>query len=389
MVNTPLLLMSRTFLFSLVIIGLVALLRKSFLKKRLLYFTPPIFIGLVILLWISKMDSSLGRIHIWKLSLRLLTNQTFWQGIGHNQFNVHYNHLQASHFEETGIASKEALLANDGYYAFNEFIHWGIELGWWAGVLLLLIFCLFLYQNWRLIKRQGPFNFEFLCTMLLWPIAMGCWVGYPLHKPYLAIYALSMSLMLVVSIISPTSGQRNCFVVIIGLTAVSLSALHWWKQESAKREMAEARELWIAGDKPAAIDRLRTFCIKQPNAIPHNELLAKWLWLMGEEEKAMNWMNRHHQYHCNQRMHETLGKWYTEKMNWPMASQELHTSLYITPHRLTARALLAEMYKAMNQNDSARYWWQQLIDYPIKVPTARANQLKEQGAIALRNIENN
>jgi hypothetical protein len=318
----------------------------------------------------------------------MLANQTFGQGIGHNQFNVHYNHLQASYFTEGGIASKEAMLANDGYYAFNEFIHWGIEWGWWAGVLLLLMFTLFLYQNWRLIKRQGPFNFEFLCTMLLWPIAVGCWVGYPLHKPYLAIYAISVSLMLIISIIPLKPMLRYGFFVMIALMTVCGMVLHGWVQRNAKMMIEEARELWMIGDKPAAIEQLRNYCIRQPDAIPHNEILAKWLWLVGQEREAINWMIGHHQYHCNQRIHETLGKWHVEKMNWPKASQELHTSLYITPHRLTARALLADMYTQMNRMDSARYWWQQLIAYPIKVPSTEANRLKRQAAMALINSKN-
>jgi tetratricopeptide (TPR) repeat protein len=156
--------------------------------------------------------------------------------------------------------------------------------------------------------------------------------------------------------------------------------LHGWEQRNAKMVIEEARELWMIGDKPAAIEQLRNYCIKQPDAIPHNEILAKWLWLVGQEREAINWMIGHHQYHCNQRMHETLGQWYAGAGNYEQSSIHLHTSLYITPHLLHSRALLADYYYLIRNLDSARYWAKEVLYTPPKIENAKASELKRAAA---------
>ena len=50
----------------------------------------------------------------------MLKDNWLW-GIGHGQFKAKYNEYQAAYFSSHSIDSKEAVLADNSIYAFNDF----------------------------------------------------------------------------------------------------------------------------------------------------------------------------------------------------------------------------------------------------------------------------
>ncbi|WP_416439341.1 hypothetical protein [Phnomibacter sp. MR] len=325
-----------------------------------------------------KYHSSLGRLHIWYIDMQLLQQQSWWHGVGLNGFNVAYNHAQAAWFSQASLYTQRAMLANDGYFAFNEFMQLAIEYGWWAGVALLLAFAAFIYQQYLLVRHRVPIvSVAFIATQLLWPIAIGCWVAYPLHTWYGPAIAIGLSACVIASFIIRHRAIRGgiLLAILLGTATFLLVANH--NRQAEKKLLGTARELWQIGHKTAAIEQLSAYCRTHPLAIPHHETLAAWYWLSGKEKEAIQTLETHHQQHCNQRLHQQLGQWYALQHNNTMASYHLHTSLYITPHLLTSRACLADFYWRIGDIDSATYWTKDVVQYPPKIQNTKATHLKQ------------
>jgi hypothetical protein len=382
--------MLRTLLISLLIaVWLVILASKKRNSNQLTLYSIVSVLAAVIVLWYAKHNSSLGRLHIWKLSWQMLAKQSMWHGIGAGHFNVQYNHAQAAYFAQHSLYTKEAMLADDGYYAFNEFIHVGIEYGWWAGVLLLCFFAWFIWQNWLVVKRKEGFSFPLVYILLLWPVAISCWVGYPLHKPWLAIMAALLIGLLAISRMAVLRHWKNTLVIMLVVASALYSGFKVRHFFEARQILTATKEAWQVGEKRTAIAQLQKYCNAHVTAIPHHEVLATWYWLVSEEEKAIACLEKHHLFHCNQRIHETLGKWYASQKRFEVAAQHFFTALYITPHKLQSRALLSNLYAVWGKPTLARKWAYEVAQYPAKFSTNIADALKHSANMYLANNSTN
>ncbi len=96
-----------------------------------------------------KQDSSLGRLLIYKISFNIYQNH-WLQGLGFGNFKNAYLMYQADYFRMGGYSTKELLLADNTYFAFNDYFQWIIETGL-TGTLILILFVIGLF---RLIQKN-------------------------------------------------------------------------------------------------------------------------------------------------------------------------------------------------------------------------------------------
>lgn len=127
----------------------ICILNFSYLKLKIGYFRGIIiFSGLLLLLLTYKSNSSGGRLLIYKVITTQLEPKELITGIGYGKFMVKYNDLQAKYFSKKSIDSKEALLANNTHYMFNDPLQLIIETGL-IGLIILCILSLKLFLLFR------------------------------------------------------------------------------------------------------------------------------------------------------------------------------------------------------------------------------------------------
>lgn len=114
-------------------------------KKAILIFALPTGILLLALLFWYKPGSSYGRLLIYKVSAGMLKNNWLF-GIGSGRFKVQYNQSQAAYFAMHNINSKEAMLADNTFYTFNDLFQVIIENGLIGFLFLLAIIFVFIKQ---------------------------------------------------------------------------------------------------------------------------------------------------------------------------------------------------------------------------------------------------
>ncbi|MFY0715231.1 O-antigen ligase family protein [Seonamhaeicola sp. NFXS20] len=108
-------------------------------------------IGLLVVLGLSlfgvynfKKGSSDGRLFIWKVSSEIIKENRV-VGVGFDRFKAHYMDAQANYFAEHGETA-EAMMADNSYYAFNEFVQFVVENGL-VGFLSLIVLIVLLFKT--------------------------------------------------------------------------------------------------------------------------------------------------------------------------------------------------------------------------------------------------
>ena len=348
--------------------------RQWFTKSRLLFISGSFLLLLILsLALLVKLDSSAGRWFIWKTSLQLF-RQNWWCGTGIGLFNPSYNHLQADFFSTHTLYGSEAMLADDGYYAFNEWLHIGIE----QGIVGLIFFLLLSFIALKACIRH--INDEFsLAGAVLIPVFIACLFSYPLHNwliLFLSVFSLGVLATrspVILPVRLPILIKISIPIILFFITCI-IGYFHI--RSSAK--VKEATELEKEGYRTEAYHLAAKQAATHKSNPSFTIFYLNLLYETGRLEEAIQWFHQFHTYHCNQKAHAIVGKCYAEIGNLNIAEKHLLTSLYITPHRLQSRMDLLNFYNQKTDTAKAKYWANELINYPIKIPTDKALLLKNE-----------
>jgi hypothetical protein len=351
-------------------------------RRKYLVWLGITLIGIVLIFW--KFTSTISRIHIWHISLNLL--QKNWiKGLGSTPFNVAFNHEQAEWFaRQSSLNTQVGLLANDGYYAFNDWLQIAIEWGIWG----ISISTIFLTWFICLVNefRNNTLSFwpKYFIGALI-PIITLSMVSYPLHKEPILALALILAWLLFCNLHLPAfftkpNSTLTSFIRIIGLSMiVFVFGYRFWVQHSFEKIYNASVYEWKIGNRAEGL--------KIIDQIPDNILVsthpfavtkAYWFWQMDSVPKAIHLLESHHSFHCNQRNHTLLGRWYNETGDFAFAERHMLLSLHITPHLLESRFDLMKLYTKCGKKQKASYWARELIKFPIKVKNERADYLKNE-----------
>ena len=152
------LLKCRTAYIGLAVTAIVLFLTSEMVRNKIkgLSISTKIFCGVITLLMFtvfsiylygSKQASSDGRLLIWKLSSRMITEHP--EGIGIGKFGRDYNLRQAQYFMEETATEEERSLASCNYMAYNDYLEMGVESGVIGMLLLFGFYLLLIYRCYR------------------------------------------------------------------------------------------------------------------------------------------------------------------------------------------------------------------------------------------------
>lgn len=349
-------------------------LRSSFSQNKLL------FIGLGALLLITfslallvKLDSSAGRWFIWKNAFQLF-KEHWLTGVGIGKFNPAYNHLQAEYFSRHSLYSSEAMLADDGYFAFNEWLHIAVEQGVIGLIISVSLTFLLLKACFQNIHGDKSIAGGVIVNMFI-----SCLFSYPLHNwVLLAVTAFFAGMLLQKRNITngyKVTKWRNKMIFVLAVLLFSFIAFRHFqslvlfnKSKELKEEGFKTEAYRIASGQTHKLKSHPAFTI----------FYLQLLYETGRLEEALKWFDIFHPYHCNQKAHGFVGKIYLERGDSKRAEEHLYNSLYITPHLLQSRMDLVEFYNQQGDKLRARYWANEVINFPPKINSSKAIYLKQQ-----------
>lgn len=116
-----------------------------------------------------KMDSAIGRLHIWHMELKAICEDP-WRGSGKGTVLGTYGRVQAEYFAEKERCETIVRVAGCPEYAFNEYLRIGVEYG--LPAMLAVIICLTLLIGF-LIRKREPVGYGLLA------LAVFAFFSYP------------------------------------------------------------------------------------------------------------------------------------------------------------------------------------------------------------------
>lgn len=327
-----------------------------------------------------KPQSSNGRLLIYKISATILKDNWLW-GIGSGQFKVRYNEYQAAYFATHNIDNNEALLADNTYYAFNDYLQFVMETGL-VGLLLLAIFLVSFCKRLRKIKLSADNKPLYTAAMAsLICIATGALFSYPLQ-----IFPIALQAILCLSIIATMPSSKSAILLTrnagiflkTGMLAISLVLIvhcYFYVNFLAKSEQAIAsKKAGFSQQSLASYKTLSASYIKDGQVLYR---YAKQLYLTNQLEEARTFLREAKKYHCSNEVYKLSAAIENDLQNFGQAEKDYKTAIYMVPNRMMSRSDLLNFYLERRDTVHATYWANSILHMPVKIPSPITATLQE------------
>lgn len=352
------------------------------LRKRIVLY--PVLVAFLLLsavLFSYKSDSSNGRLLIYKISAGMLKDNWLF-GIGHGQFKVQYNQYQAKYFASHNIDSKEALLADNIFYAFNDLLQAVIENGIIIFMFLMaMIFLLLMQIKNTKINSNNKHLFTASVASLIC-ILTGSLFSYPLQ-----IFPIAVQAILCLSIINSLSQTRtkkiNLFKTssyILKLALVILNIfliISFYFYFNYKTKSNEAIKLKRGGFKQKAIEAYKDLRSSQFMDDDALYSYAQELHYSNQLQQAKEVIDKAKKYYTSNEVYKLSAAIEKELRNYSQAEKDYKAAIYMVPNRMLSRKNLLEFYLERKDTVNAIYWSNSIINMPVKFPSQITKNIQQ------------
>lgn len=346
-------------------------------------------LGLVFSLFITfyfvKAGSSSGRLLIYKVVFTQLKAKDYINGLGVGKFKATYNKLQSAYFENNNKNNKEVLLAGNGYYLFNDWLQFCLEIGLIGLFIIaafLFLFFKFFFWNPKNMPIAVAANASLIC------IGTTAFFSYPLQvAETLGLFIICFCIHLYYSWNFKEKYNKRNFKIYLRVVAISslllgLSysfLLHWYNRKSQL-----AFELSRDGfNKEAEILflNLENYPIADYNTHYNYAFL---LYYKNELIKALEQIDKSLSLVYSQTSVKLKADILYELKRIEDAEFFYMTAVYITPGRMMPKLNLLHFYVKTGQKEKIQFWAKEIITMPVKIPSQKATDIQEQAKEILR-----
>lgn len=323
-----------------------------------------------------KPGSTNGRWFIWQNCFTSI-KQNWLTGNGWGTFRVTYNNEQASWFVNHGFQSKQALLADTVYYAFNEWLQLAIETGVPLTLLLLGITLYVLRRAVIEVKNEKTAYIHKKATAAFVALLISTFFSYPFFfLPTLFLFAVLFSWICFLAF-------KKCFkkvpraAISVILSAAGLCFIYFSvTQVYSRLKWKEAAELSrIAYNMRAK----KTLLLAYPYLKRNGDFLysmASVYASLNQTDSALYFLEKSSCYKNDYEVHRRFGTLYLEKGDYQKAEQHFLKSVFMVPNRFKSRELLVDFCIRTGNKSQAVHWAKESLGFPVKVPSERVSVIR-------------
>lgn len=325
-------------------------------------------------LFLYKLDSSLGRILIYKVSGQMLKDN-WLTGIGFGKFYQDYLYYQAVYFQNGHYTTKELLLAGNTHYAFNEYWRLIVELGIWIIIPLILLFysyvkflCISLEKNKTLINYTLHFV---ICTILI----ASCFTN-TFSRDWIWLT------LLIISFLNIYVSQKICvkflliFNFFISLGIIAIRITDYIAERQLKEQTFEFKNGDLGLDEFCKnVEELRLEARERKVALL--QLQSRYYQDEKQWDKALIKTLMLADLKPNHIVFINLGDIYENLGKIDDAAYLYQLSVNSVPNRFVSRDVLFEFYLRQGKTKEAKRVGTEILNLPVKVHSAIVNSIKE------------
>jgi hypothetical protein len=330
------------------------------------------------LMFFFKFQSTQGRILVYKVSLPML-QQNWALGVGNRQFRVEYNKYQAEYFAKHNINGKEGLLADNTYFAFNDYLEFAVEVGIF-GVLLLGIAIYYLCRDVKLVKTENANKFLIIgAKASLACILCAALFSYPFRNVPICIQAiLCLSILGSMSERSPSSRIKEWGTKIFMAFLVTTIFAYSFHLAKFRNKTRKAFQLSTEGYRNKALEIYNSSSTSFLNDGQVHFEYAYTLYLTNRLLEAQKQSELCKKYYSRNDVYLLSSKINTELGNLEVAEDDLKTAVFMVPNRIVSRKALLDFYVETKDTSKVIIWGESIIRMPIKVPSRITEVIQEE-----------
>jgi tetratricopeptide (TPR) repeat protein len=348
--------------------------------------------GLIVLLnlliFAFKSDSSAGRMLIYKISWYIF-REHYGNGIGFGKFQQEYGLFQAAYFKRGAYSPKELLLADNTYYAFNDYWQFIIELGI-KGVILVIAAVIGVGRLvWLSLKKNSSYP-AFLLLVITQIIAISI-AGFFTHifeKVYVQ-FVFILLVFLLLNYVYGRQGKIRYFIFCVGAFScigLSYNLLDLYILKHAQyQQWIDAKELQRAGYLNQS---LRQYQRLYPDMLEYPAFLEDYVSVLipaGQYGRANSILLQLMAHRTKNAYYSDLGMCYDQLHLLKEAESAYQTAVFIVPNRFVSRYSLYTFYRDNGQIAKARTCADQILGLPVKIHSAQItfilNRIKQEDAL--------
>lgn len=345
--------------FCAVIIGVVIvyheLFKKIFLKyKWLIGIVIFIVFFLILMLCDYRVKSVESRILIWHISINMIKDRPLC-GFGYGGFNRNYMLYQADYFNDN-ITSPFALVADNAFYPYNEFLNITVN----QGIIGLFLFIFMLITAFASARDKS-------FTAPLFTLMTFSFFSYPFSKLSLAIILPFCLGLLHPSTISCKS--HRVYGLILSTFAICFTMVNIsWCRHSFDQMLLNVYKFKNQVSFAAARAYFKQNSYDLETNLRYSSLLERFPEYRTNEDIAMLFPT------CENRC--ILGEFYLNLKEYDMAEEALKIAANMVPTRLRPHYLLWQLYVSKQDTASAYNQGLYILSMPLKVENTYTLKVK-------------
>lgn len=351
-------------------------------KKTILTIATILSVGISLFgIYHFKKGSSDGRLFIWKVSTEIIKENSIF-GVGFDRFNAHYMNSQANYFVRNGETT-EALVSDNTYYAFNEFVQFITENGF-VGFILLIALLYFILKT-KTVKENNYLSVILKLSLLT--ICVFAFFSYPMQILPIKLVII----FLLASLTKLSTNKINLFektkisfqkpilkvCVIIGFLVIGVFSFNYiYKLDNSFKNWKLALSSYQYGDYESAIEEYEQAYPELKNNGDFLMNYGKTLSIYKQDEKAIKILKQAKN-HLNTTIIETaLGDAYKNLKEYDKAEMAYKNAANMIPIRFYPMYLLAKLYEESEQKEKAITMAKTILGKDIKVPSTAIKEIK-------------
>jgi O-antigen ligase len=341
------------------------------------------------LVFFYKKDSSEGRALIYRVSAQMVHDHLLF-GIGNGQFKNNYNEYQADYFTASHIDEGEALLADNTFYAFNDYWQLMIENGI-TGLLLMGVFIGLLIVRVKKITTTGENKGLFMAAVSsLLCVFVTALFSYPYQNlPVLvqAVFCLAIINSFSIKdeklftfsfseIISGTGKLLFCFTLLV----IEYYFIVY------KYKSREAFTLSMKGHRANAIHLYRELansCLRDGNNL---YLYAQELYYSKKLKLAVKILEIQKDFYVDHKYYTLIAQINKELGNYQDAESAFQRAINMVPNRIVSRRNIMWFYYERHDTSKVISWARSILGMSIKVPSETILRSQQEAAKMIREL---
>lgn len=351
--------------------------KKKWLLSGLLFVVALTLLGIYNL----KKESSDGRLFVWKVSVEMIKKSPVF-GLGFDRFKTDYMNYQANYFNKHG-ETKEALVADNSYYAFNEFIQFTVE----NGILGFTLLTIVLIAVFRTPTEKHQLHISLIAKISLITVGVFASFSYPME-----ILPIKLAMVFFLAVIAILDSKKIALLennaamfyspifkismVVLTIMAVAFSINFSNDLYVGFKKWKQALNSYQYGDYEGAIE---TYDELYPMLKNHGDFLmnyGKVLSISNHNKKAIEVLEQAKN-HLNTTIVETaLGDAYKGVKQYKKAELAYKHAADMIPSRFYPLYLLAKLYQDSGDNARALGLAKRILKKDIKVPSTAIKEIQ-------------